>query len=1009
MIADMPGRLVSPITIGREAELEAATRSLDAAVDGHPSHLLVAGEAGVGKSRYVSDVTAAAEQRGMLVLRGSCANVGDGGLPYAPIVEILRELAQKLDPDELATVVGPSAPDLVRLVPALSPVTVAAPVQQQWLQVRVLEALLGLLHRLAERTPVVVVVEDLHWADPATRETVAFLARGLRSERALLLLTFRSDELHRRHPLLPWLAELDRTGLVTRIDLVRLDAAGVRELLGAILGGRPDDRLVRRVHARSDGNPFFAEELLAAGQDAAGRGGLSATLEEVLLARIAVVPEESQPILAAAAVAGRRIDHDLLAEVVGGSGERLHDGLRAAIASSVLVAESGADGDGYAFRHALYQEVVYEDLLPGERRQLHRTYAEALTHHGTTGGGETAARWAEIAYHWLSAHEDLQAFSASLRAGDAAAQTFAFEAALHRYEAALGLWAGIPDAETVAGFDHAELLTRAAEAANLAGLPARNVALRREALAVLDPAVDRVRLASMHEQLGRALWGHGDSAEALAENEQAIRIMPVEPPTAERARVLSGYGQIQMLLDQWQESSALCEEAIAIAREVGAREAEGHARNTLGLDRAGQGRCDEAIALLEEALVIALEVGNIDDIGRAHVNLSEALNHCGLSERAAEAVDAGVRAADAYGMGVSYGAYIRHNGIAINYDLGRWEEAARLEAQSRELIFDATTTADRYRISRWAPLLVATGDFELAGTQLERLREMLEGVPTESQFSGNLHAAAGELALWQGRPLDGLTEVEQGLDLIGDNGWRWFNMRLLRLGAWAAADAADLARARRDTDGEAAATTRGEALRARRDRLLASLASDEQGPQREVTLAEVATMDAEDRRREGIADPAAWRVARDRWTELKRPYPLGYCAWREAEAHLGAGDRVEAALALRSAFAIASELGARPLREATEALARRARIDLATRPASAASDDPFGLTRREREVLALVAQGRTNRQIADELFISENTAGVHVSNILGKLDVASRTEAAAVAVRLDLDTPTAAQ
>ncbi len=1009
MIAGMPGRLVSPITVGRGAELEIATRALDAVLDGHPGHLLVAGEAGVGKSRYVSDVTALAEERGMLVLRGSCANVGEGGLPYAPVVEILRELALGLDPDELAAVVGPSAPDLVRLVPALSPVTAAAPVQQQWLQVRVLEALLGLLHRLAERRPVVVVVEDLHWADPATRETVAFLVRGLRSQRVLLLLTFRSDELHRRHPLLPWLAELDRTGLVTRVDLVRLDAAGVRELLGAILGGQPDDDLVRRVHARSDGNPFFAEELLAVGQDGAGRGGLSATLEEVLLARIAVVPEDAQPILAAAAVAGRRIDHDLLAEVVGLPEAQLRDGLRAAIASSVLVAESGPDGDGYAFRHALYQEVVYEDLLPGERRQLHRQYAEELGHHRSAAGGETAARWAEIAYHWLNAHDDPRAFTASLRAAEAAAQTFAFEAALHRYEDALGLWASIPEAESVAGMDHAELLTRASEAANLAGLNTRNVTLRREALAVLDPSADPVRVAVMHEQLGRALWAHGESADALAENEHAVRIMPVEPPSAERARVLSGYGQVQMLLDRWQASSDLCEEAIAIARQVGAREAEGHAMNTLGLDRAGQGRCDEAIALLEEALGIAIEVGNVDDIGRAHVNLSEALNYCGLTERAAEAVEAGIRAADAYGIGVSYGAYIRHNGIAINFDLGRWDEASRLEAQSRELTFVGTANADRYRISRWVPLIVAQGDFELAATQLERLRDLLEGEPVETQFSGNLHLATAELALWQGRPVEALAEIELGRERMGDTGWRWYSTRLLRLGARAAADAAELARARRDPAGEADADAKGEALRVAREGLFAVLARDETGPQHAETLAEIGTAEADDRRREGIADPPAWRLARDRWAALGRPYPLAYCAWHEAEAHLGAGDRVEAAAALRLAFATASELGARPLREAIEALGRRARIDLAAKPAAATGDDPFGLTRREREVLALVAQGRTNRQIADELFISENTAGVHVSNILGKLEVASRTEAAAVAVRLDLDTPTAAQ
>ena len=400
-------------------------------------------------------------------------------------------------------------------------------------------------------------------------------------------------------------------------------------------------------------------------------------------------------------------------------------------------------------------------------------------------------------------------------------------------------------------------------------------------------------------------------------------------------------------------------------------------------------------------------MGNVDDIGRAHVNLSEAMLFCGFPRDAADAVERGIVEADAIGISGSYGSVIRHNGIQVNFDLGRWDTAARLAADSLSSGPVGEINPDRYRISRWVPLIVATGEFDLARTQLDRLGELLDGVPVEAQFSGNFHAAAAELALWEGRPDDALDEIERGLERIGDQGWLWFNARLHRIGARAAADLAEQARSRRDRPAVDAALRRGEALRAARHEILARMLEHEHGRQAAMTIAEGALADAEDTRLRGSSDAAAWAAARESWAKVMRPYLEAYAAWREGEAHLdGRRPARGGRAALRSAHATASDLGARPLREAIESLAKRARIDLATTPAAgtgtAAPADPFGLTKREREVLALVALGRTNRQIADELFISENTAGVHVSNILGKLGVASRTEAAAVAVRLDL-------
>ncbi len=389
-----------------------------------------------------------------------------------------------LDPERLAEVVGPSGPDLARLVPALDPASSSAQVQREWLQARLFEALIGLLRRLSAIQPVLIVVEDVHWADPATRETLAYLIRSLRTEPVVLAMTLRSDELHRRHPALPWLAELERTGRVQRIDLVRLDATETAAMLEAITGELVDPEAASRIHRRSDGNPFFIEELLIA-ETGHGSSRLPTTLREILLARLAALGESAREVVGIVAVAGRRIDHDLFAAVAAARGDEapdvLDDALRGAIASQVLVVDTDMRGaEGYAFRHALLAEVAYDELLPGERRRLHHAYAAALAGQPPPSGASAAAYWAELAHHWANAHEDERAFVASLRAATAAEEAFAFEAALHQLERVLDIWPGLPDPERLADTDLAGILTRAADMANLGGTarPPRRAASR---------------------------------------------------------------------------------------------------------------------------------------------------------------------------------------------------------------------------------------------------------------------------------------------------------------------------------------------------------------------------------------------------------------------------------------------------------------------------------------------------------------------------------------------------
>jgi DNA-binding CsgD family transcriptional regulator/tetratricopeptide (TPR) repeat protein len=1003
MLGFMATRVSSPVVVGRDAEIQSIEAALDRAAAGETVHLLLAGEAGVGKTRLTSEAARLAGDRGFLVLRGDCGNVGGSSLPYGPFVEALRDLAAELGPDGTAEMAGPAADDLARLVPAFGSLE-AAPAPSEWVQARLFEALFGLFGRLGERSPVLLIVEDLHWADTATRQTIAYLVRSLRDVRFAFIGTFRSDELHRRHALLPWLAELDRGGRVERIDVARLDRGQVATLLTAILGAQPAAQLVDDVFSRSDGNPFFAEELLAASRQGTANPRLPPTLREILLAHIAGVPEHATAVLRVSAVAGRRVEHELLALVADLPEDDLLEGLRAAVAGHLLVVETGDGDERYAFRHALVQEAVYEELLPGERRTLHRAFAEALDARTASGGAAEAGRWAELAHHWAAARQDDRAFDASLRAANAAMESYAFGAALVAYELALELWDDVDDPAAVAGFDRTELYRKAGLAAYLMADYRRAAALRREASRLIDPDVDPLRAGILREELGRGLWVLGDSSGALAAYREAAAITPADRPTAERARALSGLGQVLMLVDRYEESRALCQEAIAIARQVKARAQEGHALNSYGRDLTLLGACADGIDAVTEALEIARETRVADDVGRAYVNLVESYFDCGNTAEAIDIASAGIRECDELGIGSSYGHYIRLNGTTCAYVLGRWG-LARTWAEEALARMPTGWGAELYRSANILQLYVGEGSFEAADPWLERAFELL-APGSGAQFIGPIHAAAAERDLWRRRPLEALQASERALAWMAETDDAIQSMRLCRLGAWAAADLADAARATRDS-----ATI--EDARARLDRIADRLAEFEPRYAGMETARELVahrmSVDAERSRVDGRPDPAAWRAVAEAWAAFERPYFAAYAGWRESEAALAGGDRAAATSALRAAYVAAAALGARPLHEALDALARRARIALeaptevgpAARPVE---DDPFGLTPREREVLALVADGRTNRQIAERLFISESTAGVHVSNILGKLGVASRGEAAAIAFRLGLVT-----
>ena len=549
--------MASPTFVGRIDELKTLEAARGRAANGEPAVVLVGGEAGIGKTRLVAELTAHCAADGTRVLVGGCVPVGNGALPYAPIMAALRVLLGDVGAGAVRELVGPSWPELARLLPALG--EPEAGTAGQAAQARLFELLLGLLGRLGQQAPLVLVVEDLHWADASTLDLLAFLVRNLRRERVLLVVTYRNDE-PGQQLLGPHLAELDRGGPVQRLELPRLDQTETAAQLVGILRTAPAAGLVEDIFIRSEGNPFFTEELLAAVR--AGSGELPATLRDLLRGRVQALPEQARQVLAVVAVAGRRVSHRLLAAVAGLTDRQLDGALREAVASQLLVTRPGQDG--YDVRHALLREVTDADLLPGERARLHAGLAQTLTGRPELADGPPAVAAAELAAHWDAAGDLERALPAAVEAGLAAERAYAFPEALRHYERALELWARVPQAAELSPLDRITLLERAAQAAHLLDEYPRAVELVREALASVDLAADSARAGLLHERLGRYLWMSLDEA-ALSAYEEAIRLVPAEPPSAERARVLAGYAQVLYLQARDAEGGRVAEEALAVA------------------------------------------------------------------------------------------------------------------------------------------------------------------------------------------------------------------------------------------------------------------------------------------------------------------------------------------------------------------------------------------------------------------------------------------------------------
>lgn len=988
MIGAMARRMTSSQMVGRTAAVDQLLTALASARAGEPRHVVIGGEAGVGKTRLLTRAREIASEQGCRVLLGGCVAVGDAALPFAPYAEILRSLIAEEGAPTIAALTGRSTADLSRLAPALS-AREATSEDGLWAQARLYEALLDLFGRLAGRAPLVVQIEDLHWADAETLAATSYLLRATWTVPVTILATFRTDEITRRHPLRPWLAQIARDADVERIDLEPLApdelAAIARDIVGEDLPALELDEIYRR----SDGNPFYAEELLCCRSEAGAN--LTSSLRDVLLTRIDVLPDPVRHLLSVAAVGGREVEHAMLENVASADGDSVAERLGMLVEQSLLLPTRALDGDdAYSFRHALLQEAVYDALLPTERRRLHRSWAETLTAH-EQDSASGAGLQVQLAHHWREAR-DPRALAASIAAGDAAMEAFSYGVALREYEDALVLWNDATASEGPS-IDHVDLLERTSRAAMMAGEFRRAVAACREAIGELDPG-DPERMTILRILLGRTLWVAGDWAASVGEYEEALRIAPAESPVI-RARALAGLGQVQMLHGQLNRARQLCDEAVRLARAIGARDIEGHALNSLGFALAGLGRFEAALEASEEALRIAVELGLPDDIGRAHVNLAEVHHMAGYPDRAVAASLVGIEAAAEWGVTRTYGSYIRQDAAQFAYESGAWSDALRFLAESDRDSSDSDDTG-AYRAAYTLELLVGLGDERARPLWDLAHANITQG--TSSDPNGTIYGGGIQLAAFAGRYQEAAEIAWEGLQHVpvGDVGLAYSD--LARVAAWPLAEVGRMAIAAGDDE-----TARTAHERMERAVVLASTWQDQLGEpgSRLARILELnrRQVDAERERMDGASDPRAWGSLAEGWAEIGRPFRAALARWREAETAASRGDRDVAVAALRASHQVAGELGAKPLLTNLETLARRLRVrvgDHAT--GGAVQPTAHGLTPRELEVLALVAQGRTNREIAQGLFISESTAGVHVSNILGKLAVSTRTEAARVAL-----------
>jgi DNA-binding CsgD family transcriptional regulator len=979
--------------VGRDTELAEAIAVLDDAVSAAEAGtaqraVLLSGDAGVGKTRLLRALRDHALDAGWQVLAGHCLDFGDSALPYLPFSEVLGRL-DKSHPD-LVEAVAAVHPALARLQPGRRTRVVGDPADEHSRgsdRGDTLVAVHALLEAAATEAPVLLVVEDLHWADQSTRDMLGFLFTRAFARPVAIVASYRSDDLHRRHPLRRQVAEWTRLPQVGRLALGPLPAEAVRALVHELAPAGLDERSVSRIVERAEGNAFFVEELVASGSCA--DGDVPGDLADLLLVRLDRLSEGARQVVRVASVAGRRVSHDLLAATADMPADELDAGIRQAVEMNVL--EVG--GHLYAFRHALLGEAIYDDLLPGERVRLHARYVAALS------SGAARGTSAELALHARRANDLDRAVTASIEAGDEAMAVGGPDEAADHYEQALELLED-PDRVARLGVDHARLVVRAANALITGGNAVRAGQLVAARLAQLPPdapAADRSRLLSTHAEV---LYLTETELDPVAVSAEALALAP-EGESPLRAKALAAHARIlgAHRRDRQDEAEALATEALALAERLAMPELASDIVTTLSGLRVQTVAGSEQDALrraLESAVDSAVRAGAFQAELRGRWLLGRSYQDSGDWEQSARWFRSAMALGEQAGLvWAPFSLEARWQLTRIGYLLGDWDEVVAL-VDSVDAMSGPPIPRGILEPARLAVLAARGEDVLDRLLALRRLWEDEGGVAVYSAgVEIQVHGTRGDAAA-------AISVYDDVVEVLGRIWGEHFGGRI-RLAALA------LVAIARAMSGASAAERRGlvahaDRLRADGDAVLAAI-RERGGPWGPEGRMWTDRLVAEHRRVHWLGGTEGEESRRD---DL-------LAAWEAAlDSTLKVGD-VPELLGVRAAYAQILRLTGDPARAREEADQARALADRLRAPLlvadlqadpgpgrSAASTTHSGgaaLTARELEILALVAEGRSNGEIGRQLFISTKTVSVHVSNILGKLGAAGRTEAAAIARR----------
>ncbi len=1046
--------------LGREHELAQLAEAVRRVAEGRLGRVVLTGPAGIGCTRLLDELSARVSGvPGVLACRGRAYEPALG-VPYAAVGDALAPAFGQLPDERLVEVLGRAAADLCVLVPGLAerldrlgidrePPALEAP---DLIGRRVLESLLGVLERIAGGGVLLLMLEDIHHADPATRKLIEALQHVGRTLPLCLVVTYQPEEVHRRHPMQRLAGLLTTDPEVTRIELGPLESAQIEMLVVDALGEPPARNALTAVAVGAQGNPLIALELARSASSLVDVR-LSDAFEQLYDARLASLSADGSRAVRVLAAAGVPLPPATLLELHPPDGRLTVKGLDEARASGFIVEL----GERLAISHELCAEAVEALALTPERQAIHAAIAGSLE-------DEPAL----AAWHWERAARPTEAREAHERAAIRSCRLDPAETVLLHYEAALEL----PSIDPADRRSEAALLAGAARASALASAFRKAVALMRRAIesrAAREAsatrgsrdAATRVALGEMYEELGRYQWNAGDLGGAIDSMERALGVIP-PAPSSSRAQALASLAQHLMIDGRFDESIALVNEALKVADAAeksgqDVLEIRAHATCTLGVDVATRGDSERGLALLESAAALAREAGRLDDLMRVAGNRTYLLDLELRREEALAVVVEFLSDASAGGLEATYGAFLRGNAADILFQLGRWEEAERECRRDLKWQWSGSSATGGRQIT-WLSLMVlglllaeSRADDEARSLVGQALLELQAVQPGE--WTGMVIRAAISLALWNGQVDEALSVAEREWSRAIESD----EMKVVAYAASASLEAAAAAAEQGRASSDAGLIARARAMittvlpEAERYVAASSIGPNVGARHEAELLLRVARTHAD--RVRGAVDPEDWRQIAELWHEQQVPFREAKARWWQALAILAkAGDadreaaRVEASEPLSEAYRLARELPSLPLLREVVDLGARARVALpvvpaagddavavgpgARRPVAVGPGKPgslgsgsdiaraideqviatlrkgpaesYGLSPREREVLNILAEGRTDRDIAARLFISERTVHVHVRRILAKLGVSSRTEAAGVAIRQGL-------